>query len=244
MDFYNIKVVLVNTKHPGNIGSVARAMKTMGLSSLYLVNPSIFPSNEATAMASGADDILSNSTITQTLEQALEDSAFVVGASARVRGVSLPIKSPESSMTDVLKEFRRHKVALVFGREDRGLLNKELQLCHQQVCIPSIESYSSLNLGASVQVLAYELHKLFLQQTGQQLVPEPSEQTLATMGEAESFYVHLQQTLNNVGFFENSNMEKIMAKLRRLYGKARPDNIEINILRGMLTAIDNSITQK
>lgn len=235
MSLEAVRVVLVNTKHPGNIGSAARAMKTMGLSALYLVEPAVFPSDEAVMLASGADDILQKAVVVNTLEESLADCAFAVGASARVRGVSLPLAGPAESMSLALHESQRHPVALVFGREDRGLTNDELRQCHHQVHIPSVEGFSSLNLASAVQVLAYELRKASLALSLDVVEPKVSGHPLASVSDMEYFYAHLQSVLNEVGFFESSNAEKVMEKLRRLYGRARPDRVEMSILRGILT---------
>ena len=231
-----VRIVLVNTSHPGNIGSAARAMKTMGLSSLYLVDPMEFPSGEARALSSGATDLLDNAVVTQTLAEAIADCELVIGASARVRGISLELTDPRDTARRVFQEAATGaKVALVFGREDRGLTNEELQLCHRQVHIPSVSDFSSLNLAASVQVLAYELRMAQLAGEGLTSVPEVREFEPASSEQMESFYQHLRESLDEVGFFKSCNPEKIMAKLRRMYGRSRPDQVEYNILRGILT---------
>ncbi|CAM3842010.1 RNA methyltransferase [Parendozoicomonas haliclonae] len=236
MSVENIRIVLVNTTHPGNIGSAARAMKTMGLSSLYLVDPVDFPSGEARALSSGATDLLESAVVTQTLEEAIADCELVIGASARVRGISLELTDPrDTAQVAVSEASTGRKVALVFGREDRGLTNEELRLCHRQVHIPSVAEFSSLNLAASVQVLAYELRMTSLSHEGEASVPEVREYELASSEQMESFYTHLRDMLNDVGFFKSCNPEKIMAKLRRIYGRSRLDRMEYNIMRGILT---------
>jgi len=242
MPLENIRIVLVNTKHPGNIGSTARAMKTMGLSKLFLVKPAVFPSEESVTLASGADDILQKAVIVDTLKEALLDCYFAVGASARVRGILLPVCNPTESMMTLLQEGSHHPVALVFGREDRGLTNEELQLCHQQVHIPAAEDFSSLNLASSVQVLAYELRKSFLAKKDQaESLNFEENKPLATIDDMEHLYAHMQQVMSDIGFFDHSSDEKIMAKMRRLYNKARPEKIEVNILRGILTEMQKHI---
>ena len=246
MAFENIRIVLVNTKHAGNIGSTARAMKTMGLSCLYMVDPAAeFPSEQATVLASGATDVLEKAKVTETLKKAVEECAFIVGVSARIRGISLPVYMPADSAKQILNENSANKVALVFGREDRGLTNEELRLCHQQVFIPAVDAFKSLNLAASVQILAYELRKTVLQKNKmQEVVPlKNTGHPMANAGQMEYFYEHLYRTLDNVDFFIHSNPEKIMSKIRKIYGKARPDQEEINILRGILTAIQIKLEQ-
>ena len=236
LPYKNIRIVLINTTHPGNIGSAARAMKTMGLSSLYLVDPVDFPSGEARALSSGASDLLENATVVSSLQEAIADCELVVGASARVRGISLSLADPRDTARDVVAEAKGGaKVALVFGREDRGLTNEELRLCHRQVHIPSVADFSSLNLAASVQVLCYELRMEALAQEGENKVPEVREHAPASSRQMEGYYAHLRETLEDVGFFKSCNPDKIMAKLRRLYARSRPNSAEYNILRGILS---------
>ena len=243
MSVENIRIVLVNTTHPGNIGSAARAMKTMGLSDLYLVDPVDFPSGEARALSSGATDLLANAVLTSTLEEAIADCDLVVGTSARVRGISLNLFDPRETASDLIEEAASgdRKIALVFGREDRGLTNEELRLCHRQVHVPSVESFSSLNLAAAVQVICYELRMAFLASQGTSTTPEVREQRPANSEQMEGFYKHLRETLENVGFFKSCNPDKIMAKLRRLYGRSRPDQVEYNILRGILSETQTAV---
>ncbi|MCK5892996.1 MAG: RNA methyltransferase [Endozoicomonadaceae bacterium] len=237
MSLDNVKIVLVNTTHPGNIGSAARAMKTMGLSRLVLVNPKAFPSPEAVTLASGATDVLDNAVVCSTLENAVADCGLIIGASARVRGVSLPLMEPSECAEAVVAESAGGdvNVAWVFGREDRGLTNDELKLCHGQAHIPSNPEFSSLNLASAVQLFSYELRKAYLQRQQAALVPERRTRDLANSKEMEYFYGHLQKVLGEIDFFKHRNPDKIMAKLRRLYGRVRPDRVELNILRGILS---------
>ncbi|WP_257284680.1 tRNA (cytosine(32)/uridine(32)-2'-O)-methyltransferase TrmJ [Endozoicomonas sp. SESOKO1] len=240
----NISIVLVNPSHPGNIGAAARAMKTMGLSQLCLVAPDEFPSGTATALASGADDILGNARVCETLDEALADCQFVVGTSARVRGVSLPLVDPRACARSIVDEAMTHKVALIFGREDKGLTNEQLRRCHLQVHIPTNEAFSSLNLGAAVQVLCYELRMMQLISTDALEMPQPRGHELANMDDMERYYDHLYQMLVEIGFLDHSSHEKIMAKLRRLYGRVRPDRVELNILRGILSETQRCLASK
>ncbi|MDD7805248.1 MAG: RNA methyltransferase [Endozoicomonas sp. (ex Botrylloides leachii)] len=231
----NLTIVLVNPSHPGNIGSTARAMKTMGLSKLCLVNPDDFPSDTAMALASGANDILEQAQVVSSLDEAIGGYQFVVGTSARVRGVSLPLVDPRSCAKTLIEELSQGAVALVFGREDRGLTNQELTCCHLQVHIPTNPDFSSLNLGAAVQVLCYELRMAGLLASEGVVLPKKSHHELATVADMERFYGHLYEVLLDIGFLEHSSHEKIMRKLRRLYGRIRLDRIEIAILRGILS---------
>ncbi|WP_422448471.1 RNA methyltransferase [Endozoicomonas sp. ALB091] len=240
----NISIVLVNPSHPGNIGAAARAMKTMGLSQLCLVAPDEFPSGTATALASGADDILRNARVCATLDEALADCQFVVGTSARVRGVSLPLVDPRACARSIIDEAVIHKVALIFGREDKGLTNDQLRRCHLQVHIPTNEEFSSLNLGAAVQVLCYELRMMQLLSADTFEMPEPRSHELANMEDMERYYDHLYQVLLEIGFLDHSSHEKIMAKLRRLYGRVRPDRVELSILRGVLSETQRCLATK
>ncbi|WBA83563.1 RNA methyltransferase [Endozoicomonas sp. GU-1] len=240
----NISIVLVNPSHPGNIGAAARAMKTMGLSQLCLVAPDEFPSGTATALASGADDILRNARVCATLDEALADCQFVVGTSARVRGVSLPLVDPRTCARSIIDEAVTHKVALIFGREDKGLTNDQLRRCHLQVHIPTNEEFSSLNLGAAVQVLCYELRMMQLLSADALEMPEPRSHELANMEDMERYYDHLYQVLLEIGFLDHSSHEKIMAKLRRLYGRVRPDRVELSILRGVLSETQRCLATK
>ncbi|WP_257294066.1 RNA methyltransferase [Endozoicomonas sp. YOMI1] len=240
----NISIVLVNPSHPGNIGAAARAMKTMRLSQLCLVAPDEFPSGTATALASGADDILGNARVCETLDEALADCQFVVGTSARVRGVSLPLVDPRTCARSIIDEAMTHKVALIFGREDKGLTNEQLRRCHLQVHIPTNEAFSSLNLGAAVQVLCYELRMMQLISAEALEMPEPRSHELANMDDMERYYDHLYQVLLAIGFLDHSSHEKIMAKLRRLYGRVRPDRVELSILRGILSETQRCLASK
>ncbi|MGB1271633.1 MAG: RNA methyltransferase, partial [Endozoicomonas sp.] len=240
----NISIVLVNPSHPGNIGAAARAMKTMGLSRLCLVAPDDFPSGTATALASGADDILANARVVDTLDEALADCHFVVGTSARVRGVSLPLVDPRGCAGTMVKEAVDQQVALIFGREDKGLTNEQLRRCYLQVHIPTNEAFSSLNLGAAVQVMCYELRMTELLFRDALALPECRSHELATMEDMERYYEHLHQTLVEIGFLDHSSHEKIMAKLRRLYGRIRPDRVELGILRGVLSETQRCLSVK
>lgn len=234
----NIRIVLIGTTHPGNIGAVARAMKNMCLEQLVLVSPKIFPSAEATARASGADDLLASARVCETLEQAVEGCRLVVGASARLRSVKWPQLDPRACAAKMVSECQGDTdVALLFGRESSGLSNAELDRCHYLVHIPANPEFTSLNLSQAVQVLGYELHVTYL---AMRQAPMESEQSdtreLVSVDIMEGFFTHLRQTMEDIGFSDPSQSEKLQRRLRRLFLRARPDRDEINILRGILSA--------
>ncbi|EIS3738951.1 MULTISPECIES: tRNA (cytosine(32)/uridine(32)-2'-O)-methyltransferase TrmJ [Aeromonas] len=230
-----IRIVLVNTSHTGNMGSAARAMKTMGLSQMVLVDPQAQPDDNAYALAAGASDLLANARIVSTLDEAIADCGLVIGTSARSRTLSWPMLDPREAGEKLVTEGMQHPVALVFGRERTGLTNDELQKCHYHVAIPANPEYSSLNLAMAVQTLCYEvrMHWLQREQVGEtdMAVDYPSAEQL------EGFYQHLEQTLLKTGFIADDHPGQVMSKLRRLFNRARPEAVELNILRGILTSV-------
>ncbi len=229
----SVRIVLVNTSHPGNIGAAARAMKNMGLSDLALVDPQDFPSAEATARASGADDLLAAASVSASLEEALRDCTLVIGASARNRTLPVPMLDPRASAALALEQPADSRVALVFGRERTGLTNDELDRCHYLVRIPANPAYPSLNIAAAVQVIAYELRMA----ADSTLPRQESRHRFATAEEMERFYRHLEETLLAIEFLDADNPRQLMRRLRRLFARARPNQNEVNILRGILTAV-------
>ncbi len=233
----NIRIVLVNTSHTGNIGSTARAMKTMGLSNLYLVDPVSAPDGHASALAAGAGDVLANAKTVSTLQEAVADCGLVVGTSARSRTHSWPMLEPRSCGRKLIEEVPNYPVALVFGRENNGLTNEELQQCHFHVCIPANPEYSSLNLAAAVQTLCYEVRMAWLEKES---FP-PTENDYPLNDDLERFYTHLESTLSGTGFIVKNHPGMVMTKLRRLFNRARPESAELNILRGILSSIDKSV---
>ncbi len=228
----NIRIVLIGTTHPGNIGAVARAMKNMCLENLYLVQPRHYPSAEATDRASGANDLLQNARVCETLDEALQGCRMVAGASARTRTVKWPQVAPRECAEQLLIESDQGEVALIFGRERSGLSNAELDRCHLLVHIPANEEYSSLNLSQAVQVLAYELYAGSLTHDSQQV----ENLDVASAEEMEGLFQHLEQAMADIGFSDPRQSEKLQRRLRRLFFRARPDRDEINILRGILSA--------
>lgn len=233
----NIRIVLVNTSHTGNIGSTARAMKTMGLSNLYLVDPVSAPDGHASALAAGAGDVLANAKTVATLQEAVADCGLVVGTSARSRTHSWPMLEPRSCGRKLIEEVPNYPVALVFGRENNGLTNEELQQCHFHVCIPANPEYSSLNLAAAVQTLCYEVRMAWLEK---EAFPQ-TENDYPLNDDLERFYTHLESTLTDTGFIVKNHPGMVMTKLRRLFNRARPESAELNILRGILSSIDKSV---
>jgi len=228
----NIRIVMVNTSHPGNIGAAARAMKNMCLSQLVLVQPRSFPSDEALARASGADDLLAAARVVGTLAEAVADCRVVIGASARLRSVSWPLLSPRQAAELATAETAHAAVSIVFGRESSGLSNEELDLCTHLVHIPTNPAYSSLNVAMAVQVLSYEL---MLASAPAAPVAE-QEAAVASNAEMEGLFAHLEQALDEIGFIDARRSEKLMRRLRRLFHRAAPASDEVNILRGILSA--------
>ena len=239
----HIKIVLVNTSHPGNIGATARAMKNMGLSRLALVNPVEFPSGVAVGRAASALDVLEQAQVVNTLGEAIADCALVIGSSARSRSLPWPMLTPEQSAAKLIKESQSAKVALVFGREDSGLNNEELQLCHFHVQIPASPEYSSLNLAAAVMVLCYEIRRAVLrdEEADDKAEDEYWDQERATVEQVEYFYEHLERVLVEIDFHDLDNPRQLMQRMRRLFGRVRIDAMEMNILRGVLTNIEHKI---
>lgn len=231
-----IRIVLVETTHPGNIGAVARAMKNMCLDRLVLVNPKIFPDKEADARASGAQDVLQNAQVVGSLEEALGDCSMVIGTSARKRSTVWEVRNPRETARMALEHAQTREVALVFGRESSGLTADELDRCTHLVHIPANPEYSSLNIAMAVQVICYELRMLSLagdQASGGAEMPQGEAASIEQM---EGFFTHLQQALHDFGFLQPGREGKIMQRLRRLFHRASPDEREVNILRGILSS--------
>jgi len=228
----NVRIVMVHTSHPGNIGAAARAMKNMCLSDLVLVSPQGFPSAEATSRASGADDVLAAARVVGTLAEAVSDCRVVIGASARLRSVAWPLVDPRECAQMAAAEARKGPVSIVFGRESSGLSNEELDLCTHLVHIPTNPGYSSLNVAMAVQVISYEL----MQARGGELPTEREDSRVASNAEMEGFFSHLEQALDEIGFTDERRAEKLLRRLRRLFHRAEPDSEEVNILRGILSA--------
>lgn len=240
---HNIRIVLVETSHTGNMGSVARAMKTMGLTNLYLVNPLVKPDSQAIALAAGASDVIGEAHIVDTLDEALAGCSLVVGTSARSRSLPWPMLDPRECGIKSVQEGQQAPVALVFGRERVGLANEELQKCHYHVAIAANPEYSSLNLAMAVQIIAYEVRMAFLQ-SQETTQPDYEESPYPLVDDLERFYQHMEQMMVRSGFIREGNPGQVMSKMRRLYTRARPERDELNILRGMLSSLEKPKSEK
>ena len=241
----SLRIVLVNTSHPGNIGGVARAMKNMGFSDLHLVSPGRFPDREADWRAAGAADLLESVTVVKSLAEAIADCQLVIGTSARGRSIPWPLLDPRRCAERAHEAIGQgEQVAIVFGREDRGLTNEELQACNLHLHVPTHADYTSLNLAMAVQIVVYELRMLSL--AGELPGDECADWDAAfsTSENMERYYEHLEQTLVEIGFLDPAAPRQLMARLRRLYGRVRLDEMELNILRGILTETQNSIRKQ
>ncbi len=232
----NIHIVLVGTTHPGNIGSTARAMKTMGLRHLDLVQPAQWPDERAEANAAQAKDVLAAAKVHDDLEAALQQAGLVIGLTARPRRWGMPALDPRDAAELAALESRRHSVALVFGRERSGLTNAELDRCHRLVHIPANPDYSSLNLACAVQIMAYELYR----QKGESAVAADQAE-LATHEHLEGFYRHVEAMIELVDFAPHQPREVLMRRLRRLFNRARPEAGELDLLRGLFGDLERTI---
>ncbi|MEZ5442000.1 MAG: RNA methyltransferase [Lysobacterales bacterium] len=231
-----LRLVLVNTSHPGNLGAAARAAKTMGLRQLCFVAPKVFPHPDATAMASGADDLLAQAMLRDSLAAATDDCGVAYAISARRRGIRLAELTPREFAAHALSQARSAPVAVVFGNERVGLSNEEIERCQYLVRIPSDADYGSLNLAAAVQVISYELRLAAMQRPD---VPKPPPP--APLADLERFFEHQARVLEQIGFYGSKSPTKINRRLRRLYQRALPDAQEISILRGILSQIEYAL---
>ncbi|MBL4765473.1 MAG: TrmJ/YjtD family RNA methyltransferase [Colwellia sp.] len=261
-----VRIVLVNTSDCRNIGSAARAMKTMGLSQLVLVDPIEMPNGQAQALAAGATDVLSNAKVVSSLSEAIDDCGLVIGTSARSRTLPWPMLEPRGCGEKMITEASEYPVALVFGRESSGLTNDELQLCHFHVQIPANPDYSSLNLAMAVQTLSYEIRTSYLlsladdqqeystgngayigkSNIGKKSCTAKSEdnELYPVTEETERFYQHFDNALKATGFIGDKHPGLVMTKLRRLFNRARPDVKEIKMMRGILASIERAAMQR
>jgi tRNA/rRNA methyltransferase len=233
----NIRVVLARPSHPGNIGSAARAMKTMGLTRLYLVEPKSFPHEEANALASGAVDILEQATVCATLSEALADVTVACALTSRRRELTTPLSTPRELAPELIARAQAgERVALVFGNETFGLSIDEVEQCNRLITIPGNPDYFSLNLAMAVQVLSYELFS----HAGVGVEYLKPDNEPATREETEGFYRHLDHTLEAIGYYQRRNGERLIRRLRTLFDRTRLQREEIDILRGMLKQIERS----
>lgn len=231
-----IRVVLSRTSHPGNIGAAARAMKTMGLRDLWLVAPEAFPDEVATARASGAADLLESARVVGTLQEALADTVFSAALTARRRELSLPRMQARDAARELVARSEDGIVALVFGNETSGMTNEEVGLCSLPVTIPTDPEFSSLNLGAAVQVLSYELRMAALGEAA--AVPADVQAEPATHADFEGFMSHLERVVTASGFHDPANPKRLLPRMRRLFNRVRLEKEEVAILRGMLTTFE------
>lgn len=232
----NIRIVLVNTTHPGNIGAAARAMKNMGLRELYLVAPKHYPCDDATWRAANAVDVLERAVVVDSFDAAIADCGLVIGSSARERTIPWPLLGAREACAQAYRETARHKVALVFGREDRGLTNDELQKCQLHINIPSNPEYSSLNVAMAVQVIAYELRMAALAGEQPLDIMADWDMPFASGEDVERLFVHLEQALSEMGFLKAEAPKQTTARLRRMFQRTRLDAMEVQMLRGILTS--------
>ncbi|WP_250658510.1 RNA methyltransferase [Alkalimarinus coralli] len=262
--YSNVRIVMMNTSHPGNIGAVARAMKNMGLAELCLVSPKSFPDIVAERRAAGAKDILAATKVVDTFDEAVEGCVSVIGASARGRKIPWPVMNPRDcaekvrefalSAEQVIGKENQNKVAIVFGQEDRGLSNEELQRCNYHVHIPTNPEYGSLNVAMALQVVVYELRMDYLlysglgdgKQTSSTLSPEDEgwDEVIATSEEVEGLMGHLEQVMIKTEFYDPDNPRQLIPRLRRLFQRSRMDKIEVNIMRGFLNTVLKAIKDK
>jgi tRNA (cytidine32/uridine32-2'-O)-methyltransferase len=235
----SVKVVLVGTTHPGNIGATARAMKNMGILDLALVKPKEFPSDVATFRSKAAKDILEKASVHTSLEEAISECELVVGTSARGRTVPWPVLNPREAAEEMHKSSLNGKVAIVFGREDRGLTNEELGLCNFHVHIPSDPEYSSLNLSQAVQILAYEIRLSYLQD--RYVNKEYWDVELANNEQTERLINHMDELMQEVDFYDVENPRKLLVRVRRFFKRSKIDVMEANIFRGLFATIQKKL---
>ena len=235
----SVKVVLVGTTHPGNIGATARAMKNMGILDLALVEPKEFPSDVATFRSKAAKDILEKASVHRSLAEAVSECELVVGTSARGRTVPWPVLNPREAAEEMHKSSRNGKVAIVFGREDRGLTNEELGLCNFHVHIPSDPEYSSLNLSQAVQILAYEIRLSYLKD--QHVNKDYWDVELANNEQTERLINHMDELMQEVDFYDVENPRKLLVRVRRFFKRSKIDVMEVNIFRGLFATIQKKL---
>ena len=238
MNFDAIRIVLVETSHPGNIGGSARAMKTMGITQLYLVNPKSFPHPAAIELSAGADDVLNQAVVVDSLDEALRGCQLILGTSARPRGIALSGLTPRECGEHIAGLPDDTKVALIFGREYAGLTNEELLKCHYHIHIASNPDYSSLNLSQAVQILCYEARQAIL---NPKAMVTYQEDPLASSEAIHLFYDHLREVLIDIGFLKLTSPRRLLERLRRLFNRVKLEEMEVNLLRGILTQVQKTI---
>ena len=232
MSLENIRIVLVEPSHPGNIGAAARAMKTMGIGRLALVRPERFPDPQAEWRAAGAGDVVERCRVFDDLEAAIGDCVWVVGTSARQRRIPWPVGDVREAAAEVVRQAGTGPVAVLFGRETSGLTNDELQRCNMHLQIPASKDYPSLNLAMAVQVVTYEI---FRQAAAAKPQPRAWDKTPATAAAVEALLAHLERSLVETGFLDPENPGQTLTRLRRLFTRVQLDETEVGMLRGILT---------
>ena len=244
-----LRIVMINTSDSGNIGAAARAMKTMGLRQLVLVQPEEFPTAKATARASAAADLLHNARVVQTLDEAIGDCQLVFGTSARLRTIPWPLIDPRQAAGRVMNEPEGADIAILFGREDAGLTNEELRRCHFHICIPANEEYPVLNIGAAIQVICYEMRMAALERQANPVAPDQSgmqqwDEPLVSSEDMERFLRHFEETLLDIDFFDPNNPKQLLTRVRRLFLRTRMDRLEMNLLRGVLSTVQKRVKER
>lgn len=239
MSFSNlINIVLIETSHPGNIGSVARAMKTMGLKNLLLINPRKFPSGDANALSGNAIDILEKAKVYKNLKDAIKDSTFVYATSARVRTIQWPTKNAQDAAEEIVKQVSANKkISIIFGREDRGLTNEELQIANTHIEIPANPKYPVLNIAMSAQIICYEILKASIDTTARDWhdYPEVDSENLQMLID------HFIETATDIDVINPDNPKKIISRIKRMFTRLHPDEMETSFLRGFLSGIKKKI---
>ena len=239
MSFSNlINIVLIETSHPGNIGSVARAMKTMGLKNLLLINPRKFPSGDANALSGNAIDILEKAKVYKNLKDAIKDSTFVYATSARVRTIQWPTKNAQDAAEEIVKQVSANKkISIIFGREDRGLTNEELQIANTHIEIPANPEYPVLNIAMSAQIISYEILKASIDTTARDWhdYPEVDSENLQMLID------HFIETATDIDVIDPDNPKKIISRIKRMFTRLHPDEMETSFLRGFLSSIKKKI---
>ena len=233
----NIRIVLVETFHPGNIGAAARALKNMGLEQLWLVNPREFPSEEADSRAAGAKDLLDNARIVSSVEEAIADCQLVVGTSARERSYDLPLQDLETASAQIWQEAQEGQIAILFGRETSGLNNSEMLLCNRHLFIDANPEYPVLNVSQAIQLVCYELRRATRVIARQSLEPAPYPR----QHEMVLFFEHLEKVLRRVNFIIPQHEGRVLDKLRRYFNRTRPEKAEMGMLRGILNAVEETL---
>ena len=238
MPMADVRIVLVEPSHPGNIGGAARAMKTMGLTSLYLVRPGRFPDPQADWRAAHAVDVLAGAKVVGSLDDAIGDCVLAVGTSTRNRRIPLPVADAQTVANRLAAEYADQPVAILFGRETSGLTNEELQRCQLHLAIPASPEYSSLNLAMAVQIVCYELFKARTTPAAPAAVS--TDAGLASLEEVEALHGHFEMVLRHIGFLKSSAPRQAMTRLRRMFGRIGLEQAEVGMLRGILTHIETS----